>query len=114
MKILARALPFILLLGLGLACNTVSKEQLQNVKVGDKIIYRYKKPDGKEWMYADKVTKIDGDKVYFNPGKMEATSKNDSRLDEFVSDKEDSINKADLLKYAEENGDDHKVVIEIR
>ena len=113
MKILAKMLPFILLLGLGLACNTVSKEQLQNVKAGDKIIYRYRK-DGKEWMWADKVTRVEGDKVYFNPGKMEATSKNDARLDDFVTDKEDSIAKADLLKYTEETGDDHKVVIEIR
>jgi hypothetical protein len=114
MKILAKILPFMLLLGLGLACNTVSKKQLEDVKVGDKLVYRYKKPDGKEWMYVDKITRIEGDKIYYVPGKMEATSKNELSLDNFVVDREGSLTKDELLKYTDETGDDHKVVIEIR
>src|ERR1700754_3206237 len=114
MKILAKTLPFFLLLGIILACNTVSKQQLQNVKVGDKLVYRYRKPDGKEWMYVDKITRIDGDTIYYVPGKMEATSKNELSLDNFVNDREGSLTKDELLKYTEETGDDHKVVIEIR
>lgn len=113
MKILVKTLPFLLLLGIILACNTVSKQQLQNVKVGDKLVYRYQK-DGKEWMYVDKITRIEGDKIYYVPGKMEATSKNELSLDNFVTDKEGSITKDELMKYDQETGDDHKVIIEIR
>jgi hypothetical protein len=113
MKILAKTLPFLLLMGLIAGCNTVSKQQLQNVKAGDRIIYRYQK-DGKSWMYADKITRIEGDKIYYNPGKMESTSKNDGRLDEFLTDKEGSVTKDELLKFTDETGDDKKVAIEIR
>jgi hypothetical protein len=120
MKILARSL-FVFVLGLIvlisgmliLACNTVTKEQLKNVKVGDKLIYRAKK-DGKEWMWAEKITRIEGDKVYYNPGKMEATSKNAPALDDFDTTKEGSIGKEELLKYSDLTGDDQKVIIEIR
>jgi hypothetical protein len=114
MKFFIKILPVLVLLGATLACNTVSRQQLQNVKVGDKLVYRYKKTDGKEWMYVDKITRIEGDKIYYVPGKIEATSKNELSLDNFVTDREGSITRDELLKYTEETGDDHKVVIEIR
>jgi hypothetical protein len=112
-KILAKSL-IVLIAGIFiLACNTVSKEQLQNVKVGDKLIYRHKK-DGREWMWAEKITRIEGDKIYYNPGKIEATSKNAPALDDFDSGKEGSHTKEELLKYTDLTGDDQKVIIEIR
>src|SRR5262245_15800865 len=101
MKILVKMLPVLILLTAVLACNTVSKQQLQNVKVGDKLVYRYQK-EGKSWMYVDKITRIEGDKIYYNPGKKEATSKNELALDDFVTDKEGSITKDELLKYTDE------------
>jgi hypothetical protein len=94
--------------------NSVTKEQLEKVKPGDVLVYRYKKPDGKTWFYADKVTRIEGDKVYYNPSKSEATAGNDSRIGEFVTDKELSINKDELLKYATEQGEEKKVIIWIK
>lgn len=115
MKILARILPLIILLTFFTACNTVTKEQLQAVKAGDVVIWRYRKAaDGKEWMYAEKITRVEGDTVYFNPGKMEATSKQDHRLNEFVTTQEDSIKRDELLKYSDITGTDEKVIIEIR
>jgi len=113
MKILAKILLFLLLLGIVPACNTVSKQQLQSVKVGDKLIYRHKK-DGREWMWAEKITRIDGDKIYYNPGKKEATSKNAPALDDFDTSQEDVITKEELLKYSDLTDDDQKVIIEIR
>lgn len=113
MKIAAKIIFVVFLLALVMSCNTVSKEQLQNVKAGDKLIYRYKK-DGKEWMYAEKITRIEGDKIYYNPGKMEATSKNAPALDDFDAGREGSITKAELLKYTDLTGEDQKVIIEIR
>jgi hypothetical protein len=104
---LPKHFPSCFLLGIILACNTVSKQQLQNVKVGDKLVYRYQKAD-KEWMYVDKITRIEGDKIYYVPGKMEATSKNELSLDNFITDKEGSITKDELLKYDQKTGDDHR------
>jgi hypothetical protein len=93
--------------------NSVTKEQLDRVKAGDVLVYRFQK-NGKSWFYADKITRIDGDTVYYNPGKMEATAGNDDRLKDFVTDKEGSIARTDLLKYTTEQGDDKKVIIWIR
>jgi uracil phosphoribosyltransferase len=93
--------------------NSVTKQQLEQVKAGDVLVYRFQK-DGKTWFYADKITRIESDKVFYNPGKMEATAGNDDRLKEFVTDKESTISKAELLKYDTEQGDDRKVIIWIR
>jgi hypothetical protein len=94
-----------------LACgiNSVTKAQLEAVKPGDVLTYRFQK-DGKSWFYSDKVTRIEGDKIYYNPSKSEATSGR-SDIRDFDASRELSISKADLLKYETEQGDDRKVVI---
>lgn len=93
--------------------NSVTKQQLENVKAGDILVYRFQK-NGKSWFYADKVTRIEGDKIFYNPGKMEADKGNDDRLKDFVTDKELSISKPELIKYETEQGDDKKVIIWIK
>jgi len=90
--------------------NSVTKAQLEAVKPGDVLVYRYQK-DGKSWFYADKITRIEGDKIYFNPSEKEGTAGNDERLKTFDTKREASITKADLLKYETEQGDDRKVII---
>lgn len=97
----------------GCGVNSVTRQQLEQVKAGDVLVYRFQK-DGKSWFYADKITRLEGDKVFYNPGKMEATAGNDDRLKDFVTDKESSISKAELLKYQTEQGDDKKVIIWIK
>lgn len=97
----------------GCGINSVTKQELENVKAGDVLTYRFQK-NGKSWFYADKITRVEGDKVYYNPGKMEANKGSDSRLQEFVTDKELSISKADLVKYETEQGEDKKVIIWIK
>ena len=94
-----------------IACgiNSVTRGQLEAVKPGDVLTYRFQK-DGKSWFYSDKVTRIEGDKVYYNPSRHEATSGR-SDIRDFDTSRELSISKADLLKYETEQGDDSKVII---
>lgn len=101
------------ILTIGCGMNSVTKQELESVKAGDVLVYRYQK-GGKSWFYADKINRIEGDKIYFNPGKMEANKGNDARLTDFVTDKELSISKADLLKYETEQGEEKKVIIWIK
>ena len=89
--------------------NSVTKAQLEAVKPGDVLTYRFQK-DGKSWFYSDKVSRIEGDKVYYNPSRKEATS-GLSDIKDFDTSREGSISKADLLKYETEQGDDKKVII---
>ena len=90
--------------------NTVSKSELEAVKPGNVLTYRYKKGD-KDWFYADKITRIDGDTIYYNASKNESTKGNDVRIKDFDTTQELSMKKADLLKYETEQGDDKKTII---
>ena len=82
---------------------------IEAVKAGDVLTYRFQK-DGKSWFYSDRVTRIDGDKIYYNPSRHEATSGR-SDIRDFDTGRELSIPKADFLKFADEQGDDRKVII---
>jgi hypothetical protein len=99
-----------ILLALSCGINSVTRAQLEAVKAGDVLVYRYQK-EGKSWFYADKVTRIEGDKIYYNPSSKEGTAGNDDRLRSFDSTREMSINRSDLLKFGTEQGDDRKVII---
>lgn len=101
---------FILTFAVACGINSVSKRQLEQVKAGDVITYRYQK-GGKSWFYADKVTRVDGQNVYYHPSNRESTAGNDSRLQSFDMDRELSIAKAELLKFETEQGEERKVVI---
>ena len=90
--------------------NSVSKKELENVKAGDVVTYRYRKGD-KEWFYADKIVRVEGDNVYYNASKNESTKGNDSRLRDFDTAKELVMKKADLLRYETEQGEEKKKII---
>ena len=90
--------------------NSVTKAQLESIKAGDVLVYRYQK-DGKSWFYADKLTRIEGDKVYYNPSEKEGTAGNDHRLKTFDTKRELSTTKSEILKYETEQGDNQKVII---
>ena len=102
-------------LAVAMACgiNSVTNQELEAVKPGDILVYRYQK-NGKSWFYADKITRIEGDKIYYNPGRNEGTAGNDDRLKDFDTMREPSIDKQDLLKYETEQGDERKVIIWIK
>ena len=100
----------LLAFALGCGINSVSKRQLEEVKAGDVLTYRYQK-NGKSWFYADKVTRVEGDKIYYNPSRNESTSGNDTRLKDYDTSRELSMSKTDLLKYETEQGEERKVVI---
>jgi hypothetical protein len=100
----------VVLIGAACGVNSVTRAQLEAVKPGDVLVYRYQK-DGKSWFYADKITRIEGDKIYYNPSDKEGTSGNDERLKNFDTKREMSTTKADLLKFETEQGDERKVII---
>ncbi|MEP7075131.1 MAG: hypothetical protein ABI878_04910 [Acidobacteriota bacterium] len=89
--------------------NSVTRAQLEAVQAGDVLTYRFQK-DGKSWFYSDKVTRIEGGRVYYNPSRTEATSGR-SDIHDFDTRTELSIARADLLNYAGEFGEDKKVII---
>jgi hypothetical protein len=100
----------LLLVSFACGVNTVTKAQLEAIKAGDVLVYRYQK-DGKSWFYADKITRIEGDKVYYNPSDREGTAGNDERLKTFDTKRELSTTKGEILKYETEQGDTRKVII---
>ncbi|MEP7213150.1 MAG: hypothetical protein ABI791_08755 [Acidobacteriota bacterium] len=97
----------------GCGVNSVTKEQLGAVKTGDVLVYRFQK-DGKSWFYADKITRIEGDTIYYNPSSKEGTSGNDERIKTFDTKRELSIKNDELFKFDTEQGDDRKVIIWIQ
>lgn len=94
----------------GCGINSVSKRELENVKAGDVLTYRYRKAD-KEWFYADRIVRVDGDTIYYNASKNESTKGNDERLKDFDITQELSMKKTDLLKYETEQGEERKKII---
>lgn len=106
------AASFILFTACGI--NSVTKAEIEAIKPGDKITYRYKKSDGKSWFYADKITRVDSDTIYYNASKSESTKGSDARLDEYDTTRELSIKKADILKYETEQPPDEKKIIWIQ
>lgn len=91
--------------------NTVTREELDTVKPGNVLTYRYRESDNREWFYADKITRIDGDDIYYNPSKKRSTKGSDSGIKDFDTTQELSMKKEELLKFATEQGDDKKKVI---
>jgi hypothetical protein len=102
----------VVLLIAGCGINSVTGEELENVKAGDVLVYRFQR-DGKSWFYADKITRIEGGTIFYNPGRMEATTGNDTRLESFETE-ELSISRTELLKYETEQGTGRKVIIWIK
>jgi hypothetical protein len=101
------------LAGIGCGVNSVTKAQLEGVKPGNVLVYRFQR-DGKSWFYADKITRIEGDQIYATPSRKEGTAGNDERIYDFDTSREVSMSKADLLKYETEQGDDKKVIIWVK
>lgn len=99
---------FTLLAGCGI--NSVTKAEIEAIKPGNKITYRFQR-DGKSWFYADKVTRVDGDTIFYNASKSESTKGSDTRLDEYDTTRELSIKKADIIKYETEQPPDDKKII---
>ena len=112
MKLWIVALLFSLAL-VGCGINSVTKAELEALKVGDVLIYRHRQ-NGRSWMYGNKITRIEGDTIYYVSSSKTATSKN-MDIDTFEKDApEQSIKKAELMTYENEQGEDKKVIIEIR
>lgn len=98
----------------GCGINSVTKEEIKNIKPGDILFYRYeRKVNGtRSWMFAERVTRISGDSVYYNPGTVEATSVREPELKTF-SEEEKATTFTDLQRFSEEQGDEKVVIIRI-
>ena len=107
------AILYVVTLAAACGINSVTKQELENVKAGDVLVYRYQK-DGKSWFYADKITRVEADRILYNPSKSESTSGTDERLKEFQTESEASMPKADLYKYETEQGEDEKLIMWIQ
>lgn len=94
----------------GCGINSVTKAEIEAIKPGSKITYRFQK-SGKSWFYADKVTRVEGESIYYNPGKFESTSGGDVRLEDYDTTRELSVKKADILKFETEQEPDDKKII---
>lgn len=90
--------------------NSVTKAEIEKIQAGNVVTYRYRKGD-REWFYADKIVRVEGDSVYYNASKNESTKGNDYRLRDFDTTKELTMKKADLLKYEAEQGEEKKKII---
>lgn len=90
--------------------NSVTRSELEAIKPGNIVTYRYRKAE-KEWFYADKITRVDGDTIYYHASKNESTKGTDSRIKEFDPTQELSIKKEDFLRFADEQGDEKKKII---
>lgn len=110
MKILKNILIVLVLAAAACGVNSVTKAQLEAVKAGDIVTYRYQK-DGKSWFYADKVTRVEGDKIYYNPSRNESTSGKDEKIQQYDTSREASISREEFLKFDTEQGENRKVVI---
>lgn len=97
----------------GCGINSVTKAEIEAIKAGSKITYRFQR-NGKSWFYADKVTRVEGDTIYYNASKSESTSGSDAHLDEYDTTRELSTKKADLVKYETEQPPDDKKIIWIQ
>lgn len=98
----------------GCGINSVTPEEIGAIKAGDILTWRYSKATdaGNSWLYCERVEKVDGDNVTFVPSINEGTSKTMPSLREF-SDKQDTTTITELKKFASEQGEDKKVIIEI-
>ena len=94
----------------GCGINSVTKAEIEKIQAGNVVTYRYRKGD-KEWFYADKIVRVEGDNVYYNASKNESTKGNDHRLRDFDTTKELAMKKADLLKFETEQGEEKKKII---
>lgn len=98
----------------GCGINSVTPEEIGAIKAGDIVTWRYsKKTDaGNSWLYCERIEKVDGDNVTFVPSIKEGTSKTMPSLREFDKEPE-TTTITEMKKYATEQGDDKKVIIEI-
>jgi hypothetical protein len=101
-----------LLIFAGCSVDSISKAQIEAVQPGTKITYRYLN-EGKVWYYTDRVTRVEGDVVFYNPSLKESSSGKDSRLDEFDETRELSVRMADLVKYENPRPPDATTIIRI-
>ena len=94
-------------------CNSVSKADIESIKPGNKITYRFQR-DGKSWFYADKVTRVEDEMIFYNASKSESTSGSDARLDEYDTTRELSIKKSEIVKFETEQPPNDKKIIWIQ
>jgi hypothetical protein len=95
----------------GCSAAKVTRAELEALKPGNIVVFRYDK-DGKTWRYAEKITKIEGDTVYYYPSKYEGASGKDYKITtDFDQSRELSRSKAEYYKYETDQGEERRAIM---
>lgn len=90
----------------------VTRAELEALKPGDVVVFRYDKEGGKTWRYAEKITKIEGDKIYYHPSKYESGDGKTAKITtDFDTTKELSRTKEEYYKYETDQAPDRRAIM---
>jgi hypothetical protein len=108
----ALAVIVLLLFLTGCGLRSVNKAEIEAIKPGDRIMWRFEKDDS-NWYYIDKVTRVDDRLIYYHPSVNQSTSRSDARLYDFDTSVERYYEKSEIVKYDSEQGPEDKRIIRI-
>ena len=92
--------------------DSVTAAEIEAIGPGSKVIYRFFE-DGKRWYYLDKVTRIEGDTVYYLPSVHKSSSSSDGRLYDLNTSRELSMTRAELMKFQTSQEPNNKKIVRI-
>lgn len=98
---------------LGCSALKVTRAELEALKPGNIVVFRYDK-DGKTWRYGEKITRIEGDTIYYYPSKYEApgSGKDAYKITtEFDESRELSRTKAEYYKFETDQEPDRRAIM---
>ena len=99
------------IVAIGCSASKVTRAELEALKPGNIVVFRYDK-DGKTWRYGEKITKIEGDRIYYNPSKYESGDGKTAKITtDFDTAKELSRTKEEYFKYETEQPPDRRAIM---
>ncbi len=100
-------------IALGCSAAKVTRAELEALKPGNIVVFRYDK-DGKTMRYGEKITRIEGDTIYYYPSKYEGpgTAKDAYKItSDFEESKELSRSKQEYYKFETDQGPERRAIM---
>lgn len=97
----------------GCSAKKVTRAELEALKPGDIVVFRYH-TDKDAYRYSEKITRIEGDLIYYYPSKYEIPTggKKDYKIvTEFVETNELSRTKEEYYKFEHEQGPEKRAIM---
>ncbi len=95
----------------GCSAAKVSRAELEALKAGDVVVFRHDR-DGKTWRYAEKITKVDAEKIYYYPSKYESgDGKTYKVATEFDESTERSRTREEYYKFETDQGPERRAIM---